>query len=86
MNKSKTEDIKKWINTWEKADSALAKVKLEELRADDYYQKNQAILDEMLQYAFDNSEPRLSSGLVEQQKYFMKLHKQQLSLNQKLEG
>ena len=37
------------------------------------YDKNQAILDEMLQWACDHRRTRLTSGLVEQQRMFMKL-------------
>ena len=76
MEDSKRKEIEKWIATWEKAESALDRVKLNELRADDYYSKNQMLLNEMLQYAFEHRELRLSSGLVEQQKIFMKLSKQ----------
>ncbi len=76
MEDSKRKEIEKWIETWEKAEFALDKVKLNELRADDYYSQNQMLLNEMLQYAFEHREFRLSSGLVEQQKIFMKLKKQ----------
>ena len=76
MEDSKRKEIEKWIETWEKAASALDKVKLNELRADDYYDQNQVLLNEMLQYAFEHRELRLSSGLVEQQKIFIKLNKQ----------
>ena len=34
--------------TWEKASSALCKVKLKELKAADYYSQNQILLNEML--------------------------------------
>lgn len=67
--------IEKWVNTWKKAEPALDEVKLKELRAVDYYNHNQALLNEMLRYAFEHRETRLTSGLIEQQKIFMKLKK-----------
>ena len=38
-----------------------------------HYEKNRKMLDQMLQYACENSTPRSSSGLVEQQRLFMKM-------------
>lgn len=76
MEDFQKKEIEKWIETWEKAEAALDRVKLNELRADDYYSQNQMLLNEMLQYAFEHRDLRLSSGLVEQQKIFMKLNKQ----------
>lgn len=65
--------IKKWIYIWKKASSSLQNIKLYELRSDNYYQKNQLLLNEMLRYAFENRTVRFSSGLIEQQRIFMKL-------------
>lgn len=76
MDDSTRREIEIWIETWEKAEYALDRVKLNELRATDYYCRNQILLNEMLQYAFEHRELRLSSGLVEQQKSFMKLKKE----------
>lgn len=73
MNDSTRKAIEKWIQTWEQAGFALDRVKLNELRASDYYRQNQVRLNEMLQYAFEHRQLRLSSGLIEQQKIFMKL-------------
>lgn len=61
-----------WIESWKRASVALKAVKRHELRTYDI-QKNQAIVDGMLQWAFENRELRLSSGLVEQQHLFMKM-------------
>ena len=63
----------RWVKTWQKAAVSLQKLKAEELRSKDYYEKNRKVLDEMLQYACDNCEVRLSSGLVEQQRLFMRM-------------
>ena len=67
------EDIRKWMGYWKQASAALQEQKKSELRAPDYYEKNQQLLDEMLQYACDHSRSRPVSGLVEQQRWFMKL-------------
>lgn len=82
MKDSERKKIKKWIRTWKKAELALREVKLKKLRADDYYSQNQRLLNEMLQYAFEHRELRLSSGLIEQQKIFMKLKKQMDEINE----
>jgi len=73
MTESERKTIKKWIDVWQEASAALQEIKIKELRADDYYEKNKQFLNEMLQYAFEHRTVRLTSGLVEQQKYFMKL-------------
>ena len=64
--------MEKCVEAWKRAGSALEEVKRRELRAYDY-DKNQAVLDEMLQWACDHRRIRLTSGLVEQQRMFMKL-------------
>ena len=63
--------IKKWIDTWEKAGNSLRNVKKEELQSEFYYDNNKSLLHEMLRYAFHHRSVRLTSGLVELQKYFM---------------
>jgi hypothetical protein len=78
MKENNRKEIEKWIKTWEKAGSALDKIKLKELRSVDYYNNNQMHLNEMLRYAFEHSVPRLTSGLIEQQRLFMKLKKKQM--------
>ena len=74
MKNSDRQQIKKWVETWERAGRALDEVKRRELRAYDYF-KNQAMIDEMLQWAVDHQEVRLTTGLVEQQRLFMKMRK-----------
>ena len=72
MKTSPQENAKQWIESWKRASDALKEVKQRELRAYDY-EKNQAIVDGMLQWAFEHRKERLSSGLVEQQRLFMKM-------------
>lgn len=69
----KQEETKKWVDTWQIAAGALNDVKKNELCDPDYYEKNRKILDGMLQYACENAKIRLSSGLVEQQRLFIKM-------------
>ena len=74
MGNLKKEEIKRWVDIWQKADSSLEEIKFNELRSANYYKKNQALLNEMLKYAFEHRTVRLSSGLIEQQRIFMKYH------------
>jgi hypothetical protein len=74
MNPTEKEDIRRWLQVRERAAIALEEIRRNELRNYDY-QKNLPILDGMLQWACDHSEPRLTSGLVEQQRLFTKIRK-----------
>ncbi len=74
MGNLKKEEIKRWVDIWQKAGSSLEEIKFNELRSANYYKKNQALLNEMLKYAFEHRTVRLSSGLIEQQRIFMKYH------------
>lgn len=68
--------MKQWVQTWQQADQALRLVKQQELRVYDYA-GNLPGLDSMLQWAYVHRTERQSSGLVEQQRWFMKWHEQQ---------
>ena len=70
--KTEREQIKKWVETWNRAGFMLKKIKRRELREFDYA-RHAVVVDEMLQWAHDNRKIRFSSGLVEQQKLFMKM-------------
>ena len=72
MKTSSQENVRQWIESWKRASVALKAVERRELRTYDLA-KNQAIVDGMLQWAFENRELRLNSGLVEQQRLFMKM-------------
>lgn len=76
MMDSDKKTMAKWVETWKRAGSALKEVKRRELQSFDYA-KNQHIIDEMLQWAHDRRKIRLTSGLVEQQRYFMKMKQKQ---------
>ena len=70
------DQIQTWIQTWQQAGRALQQIKLHELRSYDYA-KNLPILDDLLQWAYEHRTVRLTSGLVEQQRLFMKLRGRQ---------
>jgi len=72
MTESDKNKIRVWIETWKKAGAALEEIRRHELESDDYG-KNQELIDNMLQFACEHRKPRLSSGLVEQQRWFMKM-------------
>ena len=72
MKTSPQDNTQQWIESWKRASVALKAVKRHELRTYDY-SKNQMVVDGMLQWAFENRTLRLSSGLVKQQRLFMKM-------------
>ena len=72
MKISPQEKTQLWIEHWKRAEVALKAVKHRELRTYDNA-KNQSIIDGRLQWAFEHRELRLDSGLVEQQRIFMRM-------------
>lgn len=72
MKTSPEENAQQWIESWKRASVALKDIKRQELRNYDYA-KNQAIVDGMLRWAFEHRTVRMDSGLVEQQRLFMKM-------------
>jgi hypothetical protein len=71
----KEEELKAWVQTWQQAGKALKEIKWRELRHYDY-EKHLSLVDSMLQWAYEHREERLTSGLVEQQRWFMKLREE----------
>ena len=76
MTDSEREQMRAWVETWQRAGAALERIKRQELRAYDY-SRHQAAVDGMLRWACANAKPRLTSGLVEQQRLFAKLREKQ---------
>lgn len=68
----KNKQTQKWVKTWQRTGVALDEIKRRELLAYEY-DKKRKIIDEMLQWAQDHRKSRLTSGLVEQQRFFMKI-------------
>jgi hypothetical protein len=73
---SPDEQMYHWVQQWKQAGAALKQIEVQELRAYNYKQ-HWAIVDDMLEWAYEHRTPRLTSGLVEQQRWFMKLHLKQ---------
>lgn len=76
MKDSDKKQMAEWVKNWKRTGSALKEIKRRELQSFDY-EKNRIIIDEMLQWACDNQKVRLTSGLVEQQRLFMRLREKQ---------
>ncbi len=62
---------RRWVETWKKAGPELEKIRREELRRLDAYQA-MALLCGPADYTVPPRCPKPSSGLVEQQRWFMK--------------
>ncbi len=75
MRHEDTERMKAWVNTWKRAGPALQRVKMEELRSEDYG-KDFELIDGMLEWVVDHARERKTSGLVEQQRLFRKMRNQ----------
>lgn len=73
-----------WVKTWKAAGEALKDIKRQELQQYDYA-KNLPILEDMLQWAYEHRTLRLTSGLVEQQRWFSKMREQLLKQQSKEE-
>ena len=68
----KEKQLRAWVQAWQQAEKALKEIKRQELRSYDY-EKNLPLVDSMLQWAYEHRTERLTSGLIEQQRWFMKL-------------
>jgi hypothetical protein len=71
MDDSERERLKQWVETWKRAGPELERIRREELRAFRYEDKA-GIIESLLEIGVDFGRPRLTSGLVEQQRLFMK--------------
>ena len=71
--------LKTWVNTWQQAGSALEDVRRQELESYDYA-AHFAVVDDMLQWAYERPIERPLTGLIEQQYWFMKWREQLLML------
>ncbi|GJQ33404.1 MAG: hypothetical protein HBSAPP04_22430 [Ignavibacteriaceae bacterium] len=66
-------NLKKWSEAWEKAGVTIQEEWEARLTAPDYHANTMAQFADMFNYAVENSTPTATSGLIEMQKYFMKL-------------
>jgi hypothetical protein len=62
-------DAKRWVETWRRAGPALDRVRASEIRALDTYRA----ISLLLVPGVSDIEARPSSGLVEQQRWFMRM-------------
>ena len=69
---SNADEIKKWVQAWKRAGPALLAVKKAELRSLSTASALAELADHFA-YALRTATPTISSGLVEQQRIFMKL-------------
>ena len=74
MDQMPTEDEKKWIAAWKRAAIALEEIHDEELREIDTQQCLIA-LAEAFRHALRNYPPSDTSGMVEMQRYFRRVHR-----------
>ena len=68
-------DVKQWVDNWQKVGSILEQRENESLRSPDY-QEGLKNLTPMFHWVCAHAEPRETSGLVEQQRFFAKIRKQ----------
>jgi hypothetical protein len=77
MSKQK-DDLRNWVEGWKRAGAELEKIRIKEMRESNTYESMQALSD-----AFDSAIAHFkipsTSGLIEQQRYFMLLRKNALS-------
>ena len=71
MTESERERLKQWVETWKRAGPELERVRREELRAF-RHEENVGLIESLLDIGVEFGRPRLTSGLIEQQRLFMK--------------
>lgn len=67
------ENLKRWSEAWAQATLTIEEEKKARLRDPDYHRKTMEQFGDMFDYVVENSIPSTTSGLIEMQKYFMKL-------------
>ena len=74
--KSMQKDMKEGVENWKRVGPILEQIKAEELRASDYHTQLEGLLP-MCDLACVQTVPSITSGLVEQQRFFMKMREQE---------
>ena len=64
-------NTKQWVENWNRVGTILEQIEAEALRSPDY-EAGLADFVQMLDWCCKNNEPKNESGLVEQQRFFMK--------------
>jgi hypothetical protein len=75
MQEDMKQATKEWVENWKRVGPILEQMKYEELRKPDYHKELEGLLG-MIDLACKQSEPSKTSGLVEQQRLFMKMREQ----------
>ena len=70
--KKDPEELRKFVEHWKQLGPILDQINADELRAMDQQEAIRQIMP-MCDWAIEHSEPRTTSGLVEQQRYFAKM-------------
>ena len=74
MNESETDAMRQWVARWQKAGPRLARIRLLELRHTDVSVGIEQ-LEDSFQSALSHYPLRVSSGLIEQQRWFKRLRR-----------
>lgn len=73
-------DIKRWVDNWKRVGPILEKIEADALRENDAKSLDSFI--PILNWVCERAIPRPTSGLVEQQRWFMKIRQLQEEANQ----
>ena len=69
-------NVRRWVEVWKQAGQSLEEIERQRLRSF-RYEDHVSEIDELLELAFRFAQPRSTSGLVEQQRWFAKLRKRE---------
>lgn len=67
------ENLKQWSEAWAQATLTIKEEEKARLRDPEYHSKTMEQFGDMFDYVVENSIPSTTSGLIEMQRYFMKL-------------
>lgn len=69
-----SDDMRQWVENWKRVGPILEQIEAEELR-DPNYDDGLRDFIPLLDWCCDRAQPRTTTGLVEQQRYFSKARK-----------
>ena len=75
-----TTDIQQWVNNWKRVGPILEQIEADALREND--DKSLESFIPLLNWVCERATPRPSSGLVEQQRWFMRIRQMQEETNE----
>jgi len=74
MTDNEKRRLKQWVEAWKRAGPMLEQFRYEELRAF-RHEDNVDLIDALLEIGYRHRQNRPTSGLVEQQRWFMKMRR-----------